>query len=242
MGDKVSNVQCSFGDASFKVFFVDENKIEKGHALWHVHHFYELHVCVSGSCTHKTESRDYRQLPGQLFLIPPGVLHGSDAAQSLGAECVVMRFTLSRGADAYHCYDYVEQTLLGSAMRPVSLPEEVVKQFQQFQKLHGPNSFKEYCQVKAKASVLLFDLIDLLSDAPAGSDHPLSMHDHDDTLVLLNILVNQCELPLKAIAARLNYSERQTSRLIRQMYNKSLSEIYESNSLGRNAAELCDEP
>ena len=137
---------------------------------------------------------------------------------------------MSQNEEPYNFYDYFKATLNDYAQKSVPMPDSVISQVLELRDLGMPNNLKSYCYIKSKICALHFDLFDNLNGFTQHADSLFSTRDYEEILVLLNSLVNQHDLTLRAIASELNYSERHTARLIKRMYNMTLSEIYENKA------------
>ena len=231
MKSKIKNIQIVYGNAIFKVYIMQLTASSSTRVLYHKHHFYELHFCLEGSYTYKINSEKIIVNPNELLIIPPEVYHDSVTLLPLkdNYKYIVLQFSLDQGEEPDDFYYYFNETLKDSSQKVISISDSLIRQVIEINNLGMPDSIKSFCYAKTKVCMLLFDLFDNLNGFSIYNDSTSKVRDHEESLVLLNSLVNQHHLTLKAIAAELHYSERHTARLIKQMYNMTLSEIYEKD-------------
>lgn len=228
---KIDNIELRYGNAVFKVFFHKSPSSRKHDILYHLHHFYELHFCIQGSYVYKLEDKEVTLSQSQLLVIPPGVNHSSLKFHSSDDyTCVVFQFSLYRSEESFDFYDYFKDTLNVSAKKAINVPISLIKQAVELNSMEAPYDLRTYCNVTSTAYKFLFDIFDALNGFSSHTDTISSEQDPESLLFLLNNLVNLHEMSLRAIAAELNYSERHVARLIKQMYNMPLTEIYTTNT------------
>jgi len=227
---KIDNIELRYGNAVFKVFFRKPIASRKHDILYHLHHFYELHFCLGGSYVYTLENKEVTLSQSQMLIIPPGVNHSSlkfhTSDNYIG---FVFQFSLQRSNDSYDFFDYFKDTLDTSAQKAILLPMPLIQQFAELSTMEAPRNLKSYCNITATTYTLLFEMFDAINNYSSHIDMLSLEQDPENMLFKLNGLVNLHELSLKHIAAELNYSELHAARLIKQIYNSSLTEIYKEN-------------
>lgn len=231
MKDKIRSIPLEYGDAIFRMFYIQlmkralENTPDK-----HTHGYYELHFAKKGSYEYVLEDRAVTLREGQLLIIPPDASHrpvsfAASKGKEIGYEGTVLEFSLSRGQGGRSFFDAFSQALERSSCVPITVSANLLQAANSLKETTFENVLRGYCQFKARAGEFLYLLFDELETFDAPNSCGDGVTDRDDNLILLENLINQSGSTLKEIAEAMYYSERHTSRLIRNIYGVSFSEL-----------------
>ena len=224
MKEQITGIDSNYGDATFRIFHFSLSPIPELLPKHHTHQYYEILFCAGESVHYLLEDGEIRLKKNQYLILPPGVPHMADTEKgAIKAESIA--FSLSEGKGKKGFYRSFEQTLLSHSLRPLHASAEL---FEALRALNGANwngTPGSYCRLKYLAPAFLFALFDGLNVFDDGERATAMEHDREDTVALLDNLLNNQSLTLRDLSAKINYSERHTARMIRKQYGVSFSEL-----------------
>ena len=229
-GYSYQSVRVSLGDAEISLFRFRTARSKEKAVVFHAnstslhrHGFYELQLVKEGRYPFKTANSTVEMAKGELMIIPPESLHFSFMAGQDFAMRVVS-FSLRRLEEGYPLYDALEESLRRFAGRaiptPAALRERIV-----FWAENAPATAVESVRDQISAVNLFGELIEVLG-VGQGDLHDAGPKGKEGAVpLILDTMVSDGIYSLADIARELNYSERQTARLIQKTYGESLAKL-----------------
>jgi len=122
-------------------------------------------------------------------------------------------------------YSYFHESLQSIAGVPLDLSPLLMEKFLIFNDYYKRPTFRDRCLQKTAAYELVTGLFDHINGFQTVIQQHTALNKEDNKTLLLEVLINDPNLPLYMIAQKLGYSVRHTARLIHQIYGRNLSEI-----------------
>lgn len=221
---KMKTVSLNFQKTKVDFFFFCCNEKNGGNDKtgFHKHFNYELHFAINGFYEYEFLDKKIVLHKNQMLIIPPHLFHKSVAAEENGYEPRVLTIKLSsEEKDGF--FDYFNFVFQKNALKCLEIRDEIVKKILKMYDAINAKSCLENIYLTSCAADVLYELCNLLTDGKNGCNP----EGENDLYVQIENLVNNCGFSLKDIAKQINYSPRQTERLIKKLYGKSLKEIRE---------------
>ncbi len=235
----ISRTRVDFGDACFMIHhfhwhffdFSDEPIVS------HSHQFYELHLVVSGEGTIDFGEKSVVLRPGEIVIIAPGKEHLPIQITGENAENLTLAFSVQKVLGDEGPFEYFSETLHDLTEEPVvwTPPPELISDLRLISKMSQTGSLRDYCYVKTvccRAIFLLFDHVNRFRAEKKFYEEKNSnivkknkSLDKESMNIVLENLLNEPDIPLAQVARRLGFSERQTQRMILQLYGKSFRSV-----------------
>ena len=231
MNHKVCDLTIRYGDALLHLFLsqMGETSVAPVCPI-HQHTYYELHIVHRGKRLYRIDRRELLLKERELLIIPPGVDHEPMDRCDPGYHVVTFPFSLERVEDTLSFYSLFAEALSANALIPICTGDALLAELTNLVALPLPLSAGEYCRLLAVGTSFfceLFHTLQCFTAQPAAA----TLYIPDGLPALLDDLVHRQDLPLRAIAKELNYSERHTARLIKQIYHMTLSELRARSNL-----------
>ncbi len=243
--NEVSIFECDveLGDAVFNLSRICKKEISGTNAdndiksILHSHTYYECHLILSGVTVFTVENDGvlhkgadvHTVKSGELFIIPPHTPHYPFTRQE---DCNEIVFILSlrkvKGNEGF--FDYFSAALETAVCCPVSLDSSLIENIIRFCEGAEEYSIKTICRRKSIAYSIITALFEQI-DTSAFSTPKSSKESERVRDITLGYLVTDYSTPISAIAKKLGYTTRHTSRLIRELYGKSLRDVRNENML-----------
>ena len=220
MKDTVVGIRCELGDALFTLYEVRLGKGKIPKKRQHSHIYYEVHIVKDGTKTLKFENGNVTLKKGDLFIIPPAVEHSLSLVGN-GCEWCVLAFSLIKTEGTPALYDIILNELEKNSLTILKCNDELATMASSFLKSSIEFSLQEYCKVKTDTCKIVYALLENIG---AFDSNEAVCSVDSDTRVLLDNLINS-GFTLKDIADKINYSERQTLRIIKNIYGQTISSI-----------------
>lgn len=199
-------------------------KPDKGFEF-HKHLNYEIHFGLDGYNIYEFIDKKIALKKNQMLIIPPGTLHKLNKKTSDEYKFTVLTLKFSStNPDGF--YKYFNSAFQGRSLECLKIKEEIANAVLRLNKdvyLDKTDCLHSVYLTKC-ASDIIYRLCGLISDSN-GKDALFECEKHLDFQI--ENLVNNPTLSLSDIAKKINYSPRQTERLIKKIYGKSLSEVRE---------------
>lgn len=199
----------------------DENNVNDCFE-YHKHLNYEIHFARDGCYEYKFNDRNIVLHKNEMLIIPPEKMHRMVKSKEKNYEFTVLTLKFSSdGSD--HFYNYFRSIFEKNALKCLKVQAEVTEAV--FKLNDDENIVKSDClqsiYLSSCASEILYKLCLLLN----GDDKKWSVSNKEkNSEFQIENLVN-ANLSITEIANKINYSTRQTERLIKKIYGKSLSEM-----------------
>lgn len=206
----------------FLFYSFDPQFDRSDHTMFHKHINYEIHFALKGSYEYLFSDKTIRLSQNQMLIIPPETLHRAVDAmdENYGFQALTVKISAEQ-PDGF--YDYLTAALGRRALENLHIPEETLSGVLSLCSSIDAKSCLQTLYLHSCATKVLYDLCELL-----GGDADQSFPETDRHLeVQIENMVNNGRISLAEIAAAINYSPRQTERLIKQIYGKSLTKIRE---------------
>ena len=226
MKDTVVGIRCELGDALFTMYEVRLGKGKIPKKTQHSHIYYEVHIVKDGTKTLKFENGNVTLKKGDLFIIPPAI-ENSLSLVGNGCEWCVLSFSLNKTEGTPSLYDIILNELEKNSLTIIKCNDELATMVGSFLKSSIEFSLREYCKVKTDACKIVYALLENIG---AFEDNEAVCSLDPDTRVLLDNLINS-GFTLKEIADKINYSERQTLRIIKSIYGQTISSIRSNKNI-----------
>ena len=157
-----------------------------------------------------------------MLIIPPGILHKAVDISNSEYEFKILTLKFSsKEADGF--YNFFTSAFRQHALESIELQDEIINNVLSLYPVIDAKTYLQSIYLISCASKVFYALCDLLTD-----DKDSCPHETDNHLeVQIENLVNNFNMSLTDIATEINYSPRQTERLIKQIYGKSLTKIRE---------------
>lgn len=218
MDKNVYFVDIEYEDAKVSFFDFKESEKESGRH-WHKHIFYELHFSFEETLTYKFTDFTLTLNPGELLIIPPSVMHESVIYEMNSSKFKVLSVEIERTGSGKVFYDALTNGLGILALKPVKLsgisPESVLS----FGKKELYESVLGICELKMYATRIVYALLKKTSRDKAVKSN------RDTAGILIDNMIFSPEYSLDEIAEITNYSKRHVSRLIKEQYGATFSQI-----------------
>ncbi|MBQ8747637.1 MAG: helix-turn-helix transcriptional regulator [Clostridia bacterium] len=198
----------------------------------HAHETYEMHFVTDGAYTFTVQDQAVPLSQGQCLILKPGTEHYS---YDKTGDCTLFSLHLSvektEVPDGF--YSYFSHALDEAAGVPFPVSHALLQHVRAFEKEPFVLTFEVYCRLKVLAAQIVYRLfcdIDAFGDE---TQNPAKVHRMPDTAYLIECMVNEPSCTLADISARIGYSLRHTTRIIKTMYGKTLREIRQIRAMDR---------
>ena len=184
--------------------------------LFHEHSYYEFHFSPYASYDITTREASFPLETDTLFIIPPQLPHYSTCT---GADrSIILNVALEQldGDPAF--YDHFKKSMDTNCLRPIKVSDDIKTCFYRFDNISDNDTVKKHCTFMLSALAILSSLL-------TEDDSVTHKGKQEQFDILLENYVNAPSYSLSQIAENLNYSQRQTARLIRKKYNMPLGDI-----------------
>ncbi len=230
---KIEYVDLNFPGCLFQLsrFLTPDSDNDESHCLFHDHSYYELHFSPFARYDIITQEKTFTLERDTLFIIPPHFPHYTTCTRS--GKSIVLNLDLKMLEGDSVFYDYFKKSLDSNCLKHIEIPDDTKKCFYNFGNLSSNDTIKNHCVLKLSALNILTSLL-----ADDNSITPKNKKEKID--ILLENYVNTPAYSLSQIAESLNYSQRQTARLIHEKYNMSLGDIRKMQTL-RTFKKLIDD-
>lgn len=231
MSKKLNFVELNYGDAQITFFEFIRFPHDQNSKRWHQHIFYELHFPLTNPVKCTFGDRTVIVSPGEVIIIPPGTLHQSITGDCAADEITVLSLELCRKQGGQPFFDDFVSALEGAALTAVKVPDLKADLLKAFLQDSLYSSVLGVCHLKMCASQVIDSLMGrILCDKPLKNDER-------KVWLMVDNLLNISDITLAEIAAVTNYSERQVSRLIKQQYGVSFSQLRSEQKKGKKTNE-----
>lgn len=209
----------------FLFYRYDEESTTADRVAFHEHVNYEMHFAQEGSYCYELSDREILLSRGHMLIIPPHILHRSiKAGPTYRFAALTLKLT-AVGEGGSH--SYFESLFRSHALQCLPVQDDI---------LHAVFRLQEdvWCEKQDYlydlylthcATDLLYRLCASFAETGGQAAFPVASERHVD--VQIENLVNCDHLSLRDIAERVHYSPRQTERLIKKIYGKTLAQIRE---------------
>lgn len=217
---KVVSVKFQKTDVDF-LFYRDDNQGQVTNSLrYHKHFNYEIHFALKGSYNYELNGKNILLSENQMLIIPPEMLHKSVNSSEPEYEVAVLTLKISS-----NCNDdfekFLKSILNRHASESLQVHKEITESVLSFIGGIKTESRLQDIYLISCASDILYKLCAFLAESE--NDVPFETEKHLD--VKIENMVNNVNMSLIDIARKINYSPRQTERLIKKIYGKSLTEV-----------------
>ncbi len=218
MYNKVNSISMEYNDAKITFFQINLQAEASDQSLWHDHRYYEIHFCGKDSLEYTFSDQTVRLNVGELLIIPPNTFHNSITLADK-QNIHILSFAVTAVKNDKRFYKAFTSALNKNALTPVkfSCGSQVEWDVYDREDLYG--SLLGICKLKAEATKLIYLLFHCILKEYIAADRKT------EVMVLLDNLINRPNMTLDEIAAVTHYSKRHVSRLIKQQYGVSLSEL-----------------
>ncbi len=221
MNSRVDSVVLQYDDAVVSFYNIRLNESASA-PIWHSHAYYEIHFCKKDAYEYAFQDHSVDLGAGECLIIPPKTLHMSVrnakretpqiSVLSLGVSAV------KTGEERF--YELISSVLNANALKPIPYPATTNTYIDLLYEDSLYRSFLGRCKLKAVSAELVLRLFGLLL---RGQEIPVA--NKRETDILIDNLVNLPNASVAKIAEATFYSERHVSRLIKQRYGMTLTQL-----------------
>jgi len=231
MSKKLNFVELNYGDAQITFFDFIRFPPGQNSKQWHQHIYYELHFPHTNPVKCRFMDRIVTVSPGEVIIIPPGTFHQSITGDSDTDEITVLSLELRRKQGGQAFFADFASALEGASLTAVKVPELKADLLKTFRQDSLYSSMLGLCHLKMCASQVIDSLMGrILRDKPLKNDER-------KVWLMVDNLLHISDITLAEIAAVTNYSERQVSRLIKQQYGVTFSQLHRRFNQGEKPHE-----
>lgn len=223
---KVKSIPMQYGDAQIKCHKIyteshpgDNDVIEN---TFHSHKYYECHFIENGCVSLRTGDDSIKIPQGEIIIIPPDFGHFAISPDGSFVS-YVFEFSLECvDGENKGIYTFLKEMLDGVAVTPVKISPKLITMIKEFRDISLGDTIPEYCMAVAQVAVILSHLFNEISIY--SGDTKLDL-ESVDLKPLIDTYINIPDATMEDIAKATSYSSRQISRIIRNLYGMSLSEL-----------------
>lgn len=207
----------------FLFYQFDNNEIKfYDKTKFHKHMNFEIHFAINGSYEYEFTDRKIFLKENQMLIIPPEILHKEVDISNKEYEFRTLTLKISsEETDGF--YNFCTSAFRKRALESIDLQDEIIDNVLRLYPLVDAKTYLQSIYSISCASKVFYALCDLLTDDKDECSYDTGNH----LEVQIENLVNNFKMSLSDIANKINYSPRQTERLIKQIYGKSLTKIRE---------------
>ena len=217
----VDHINLHYGDAKISLFHIGTKKASLEDAIWHNHCYYEIHVVTEGSYTCCFEEKQITLHANEFLIIPPQLHHWSTTVEpSAPTKRYILSLALEQTEGPEKLWSLFSQALQSNILAPIPFSGLHRDQLDIFLNKPLYGTVLGMCKLKHAAAALVLWLFEHLL-----KEDPLLARSDTDTDILIDNLVHRPDISLDEIAEAANYSKRHVSRLIRQRYGSTLSQL-----------------
>jgi|GEM_PF-2387232 len=234
MNEKIIGIRAEFGNARFIIYNIRINSTERV-SNNHSHGYYEVHFALRGCYDYVVDGKTYPLKQGEFLVIPPRTNHESVDVTVENYGLIVLEFKMEETDLEPKLFDYFDGVIRSCALSPRRISSVTVERLLNFKRVGESDSVLAYCEMQAEASRIIFELFNGMGGFAVGAalGQKTDAFSGADINVVIDNLINY-GYSLKEISDKINYSERHTARLIKDMYGESLGSIRKKRSLARD--------
>lgn len=223
--DFFGNVSLQYGDAEFKLFFIQRpNEFNaKTDGLLHQHQYYEFHIAKTGSYNYQIGEDSICLAKGNGLIIAPNSAHNAVISGVNQYTFHSFFFSLTKTEGQCGFYRYFSSTLDNIIEKPFLVSPYLMQLSISFSNAAPPRDVKSTCVLKAQAAMFICALFNCINAFTVNGEPASVEKSTMETLLLLDTLVPDTRYTLQDIAQQIQYSQRHTARLIKKIYQKPLS-------------------
>lgn len=226
----VETIFLEYGDARINFFDIHLKGTATKAPYLHSHCYYEFHFFTGEAFDCHLQDRSITLKQNEFILIPPNLLHRTEKTPGIQGQHFVISMTISQRKGLVKFYDTFVTALQGHVLMPLPFTDQLKEQaLSVFAQKQLYRTVLGICKLKAAAAELVSWLFSQLL-----ADNNASPGNEDNNVVLIDNLINRPEITLDEIASATNYSKRHVSRLIKQRYGSSISELRDKKKIQRS--------
>lgn len=215
------NFQNTIVDFLFYQYDNNEKRF-RDKTKFHKHMNFEIHFAINGFYEYEFTDRKILLNKNQMLIIPPGILHKEVDISNSEYEFKILTLKFSP-EEAYGFYNFFTSAFRKRSLESIEVRDEIIDNVLSLYPVVDAKTYLQSIYLTSRASKVFYDLCDLLT-----YDKDKCSYETEDHLdVKIENLVNNFNMSLTDIATEINYSPRQTERLIKRIYGKSLTKIRE---------------
>ena len=242
----VNSIPVCVGDTRFIMYHMahaSSRRADNTAEILHCHLFYEIRVAINGSHEYVFDDKRVTLSKGELLVIPPGKYHYALIDDGSFKEMVC---SLDGTPKIYAEYRKLLDKYAGVPVKFLPQFEKAVAEILEFQRsianerISGgavEKSFETVFREQLLASSVVYELGKCLGVGTGESSEKTSIPEHGikrvdmKTALLLELMSGVNDITISEIAQQLNYSEKHTARLIKEVYGTNFSEYQRSKKL-----------
>ena len=224
------SISNTFGDAKVTIYKITDMRdhSEASDAdmkiYRHYHFYWEIHFLIDGQYDYFIDNREIRVKEGECIIIAPESVH--KAVDFKKIKPVVLGFEVDKVYEKTACYEKIIEILNENSGKALPTPTALRDKIRAF--LSDEGLKLPYLRKKLLACEICVELLEAIGLDPGENEN-----DKNGSDVALNTFVNDGSMSLEAMSRQLGYSTRHLSRLIKQQYGRSLTQIRKAQKENR---------
>lgn len=222
----VKTIPIQYGDAQIKCHKIYSSgtliDVNSGEGTFHSHKYYECHFMEKNSTKLRTVNGDITISQSEMLIIPPDFGHFSiipdDSFQShvfeFSLECVE--------SDNNGIYKLFKELLDKSSLTPIKISQKLLSLTRDFSQSSFDGTIGDYCASIAQVANIVSALFNEINTCNTTKKLTVDM---TDIKTMIDAYVSMPEKTLDDLAQVTAYSRRQISRIVRNLYGMSLSDL-----------------
>lgn len=227
---EIGNVLITF----YRLNFSNPNEKKEIDISLHCHLYYEIHIATQGTYIFNLSNGKVTLSAGEMIIIPPGEYHHACDRNKGNFESFVLCLSIEKTNGIDDVYSEFKHNLDKNAAKPIKVPPELAVTANDFNTVNK-HTLEGLCLEKLNVAQMVSILVNSLgmTSVKDAGNRPASLYDFSkmNFEVALEWLINANNVSIADIAARLNYSEKHMTRLIRKRYGMSLKELQKKRRL-----------
>lgn len=215
MENFANRIVLNYGDAqiSFYNIKVSDGK-EDPQMIWHRHRYFEIHFALDGNNVYRFSDKEVLLQQGEILIIPPDMNHYPVLSDN--RNILVIPLSVERVEGEQHFFEAMQEALIMNSLTPIKFKFEDAAFLSRGELYNSVLGVLKLKQIATDFTYRLFSM--LIGYNP-------SITSGNAVMVLIDTLVNSVNVTLDDIANATNYSKRHLTRLIKQNYGMTLTEI-----------------
>lgn len=224
---QVRFVDLCFGDAKVTFYNFAKTSSAAWNPQWHNHIYYELHFSFGVTVGYKFSDRNIILNPGEMVIIPPTVEHESVTANYPKKDFLVISLDIEKIAAGGEFYESFVSALKANAVKPIKIPENLKEDLMALDCDEFYKTSHGVCKLKTAASQVVYAIFKkIMPDKPVKTES-------SNQKILIDTLIFAPDATLDTIAAATNYSRRHLSRIMKEQYGMTFSQIRRKMQKGK---------
>lgn len=218
MGDFVERFSIIYGDALVSFYNIELQPSKDEGNIRHRHCYFEFHI-AEDTYTLEVGQQSTDIQKGKVIIIPPDTVHTSIIPEGK-KKPTVLSLSFERVDGDERFYDNFLALLYKNALVPISIRDLYDVDFGVLCNSKIYNTMLGQLKLKSVAADFLYKFFKLINGGEVKT-----IGGGRDINVLIDNLINKPDITVQKISEVTNYSQRQITRIIKQKYGMTLTDI-----------------